>query len=154
MWSEEEEVEVLERKEERKRRLAKFRRRHRLKIEMELFFVFRSRKLHAFTAPFVVPLSQRIMLTSAVGGAGELLREARRDDCRRHCRDLGDEESMIAVAKPLLLLRQIALAATAPRAARRGAALAEQREEEIMPACMVTLILLSARERDGPARKE
>ena len=38
---------------------------------------------------------------------------------------------MIGVA-----LRQIAPAATAPGAARRGAALAEQRDEKIMLACM------------------
>ena len=105
--------------------------------------------------PFIVfSLQQRNLLTRAVAGAGELLREARREDCRRRCRDFEDEGSVIAVAKPLLL-RQIALAATAPGAARRGTTLAEQLEEEIKLACMVTLILLRTRATENtPARKE
>jgi hypothetical protein len=86
--------------------------------------------LRSFSSVF-----QRTLLTSAVAGAGELLREeARREGCRRERSDFFEDDEgsmMIGVA-----LRQIALAATVPGAARRGAALAEQRDEKIMLACM------------------
>lgn len=104
-------------------------------VEIELF----SFQKRCSLSPLFRSLSlsvKRNLLTSAVTGAGELLREARRDDCRRRFADEGS--AAIAVAKPLLLLWQIALAATAPGVARRWAALAEQREEEIKLARMVT----------------
>ena len=95
---------------------------HRLDWKLNLNFCFFS--LQSFSLSllrsFLVPL-QRKLLTIAVAGAGEFLRETRREDCRR--RSDFDKESLIdAVATPP---RQVALAATAPGAARRGAALAE-----------------------------